>query len=62
MFEIGDKVKIVPKWRDNLEDETIYEILEWNIDRGFIASANLYNNQFSIRPSELVRKSMIEKI
>ena len=27
MFEIGDKVKIVPKWRDNLEDETIYEFL-----------------------------------
>jgi hypothetical protein len=62
MFQPGDKVKIVPKWRDNLEDETIYEVLEWNIDRGFIASANWYNNQFSIRPRELVRENMIEKI
>jgi hypothetical protein len=62
MFNPGDKVKIVPKWRDNLEDETIFEIIEWNIDRGFIASANWYNDQFSIRPSELVREGMIEKI
>lgn len=62
MFKPGDKVKLVPKWRDNLENETIYEVLEWNIDRGFIASVNWYKDQFSIRPSELVRECMIKKI
>jgi hypothetical protein len=62
MFKPGDMVKINPTWRNNLEVETVYEVLEWNIDRGFIAPANWHKDQFSIRPNELVREGMIEKI
>jgi len=60
MFKKGDKVVIVKEWRDIPDEDTVYEVLEWNGDRGFIAPVQWKEMGFSIRPTSLVDGEMID--
>ena len=61
MFNVGDKVIIKPEWRDCPDSNIVYEICEWNIDRGFMFPVDWREMGFAFAPRELVREQMIEK-
>jgi hypothetical protein len=54
-YQAGDRVRIAPKWDG---DDTLYVIVEWNIDRGVITP--LYWPHGVLRPQELATADMIE--
>jgi hypothetical protein len=54
-YQAGDRVRIAPKWDG---DDTVYVIVEWNIDRGVITP--LYWPHGVLRPQELATADMIE--
>lgn len=54
-METGTIVKIRPEWEGGYEE---YFVVEWNGDRGFIEPVIWPHG--GIRPTELVRKEMIE--
>lgn len=62
MFQKGDLVTVRPEWRENSSINLVYEIEEWNIDRGFMHPVAWRELGLSIRPRELVRLEMIEKL
>ena len=62
MFKKGDRVTIKPEWRNHSNINLVYEISEWNIDRGFIFPVKWLEMGLSFAPKELVREQMIEKI
>jgi len=53
-YQAGDRVRIAPKWDG---DDTVYVIVEWNIDRGVITP--LYWPHGVLRPQELATAAMI---
>lgn len=60
MFQKGDRVIVKPEWKSNIGNEIVYQIDEWNIDRGFMFPINWRELGLSIRPRELVHEEMIE--
>ena len=54
-YQAGDRVRIAPKWDG---DDTLYVVVEWNIDRGVITP--LYWPHGVLRPQELATADMIE--
>jgi hypothetical protein len=40
MFLKGDKVIVKPEWRNLPESNIVYEISQWNIDRGLMFPVN----------------------
>jgi hypothetical protein len=54
-FAPGDRVRIKPQWGG---DATVYEVVEWNGDRGFVRP--LHWPHGTVVPQELVRPDMIE--
>ena len=61
MIYKSDKVIINPEWRNLPDSNIVYEISEWNIDRGFIFPFNWREMGFAFAPRELVLEQMIEK-
>jgi hypothetical protein len=61
MFFKGYKVIIKPEWRNLPDSNIVYEISEWNIDRGFMFPINWREMGFAFAPTELVLEQMIEK-
>ena len=53
-YQASDRVRIAPKWDG---DDTLYVIVEWNIDRGVITP--LYWPHGVLRPQELTTAAMI---
>jgi hypothetical protein len=53
-YQAGDRVRIAPEWDG---DDTLYVIVEWNIDRGVITP--LYWPHGVLRPQELATADMI---
>jgi hypothetical protein len=53
-YQAGDRVRIAPEWDG---DDTLYVIVEWNIDRGVITP--LYWPHGVLRPQELTTAAMI---
>ena len=53
-YQAGDRVRIAPEWDD---DDTLYVIVEWNIDREVITP--LYWPHGVLRPQELATAAMI---
>jgi len=53
-YQAGDCVRIAPEWDG---DDTLYVIVEWNIDRGVITP--LYWPHGVLRPQELTTAAMI---
>ena len=53
-YRAGDRVRIAPEWDG---DDTLYVIVEWNIDRGVITP--LYWPQGVLRPQEMATAAMI---
>jgi len=60
MFQKGDRVIVIPEWRSEAASQVVYEIGEWNIDRGFMYPLNWRELGLSIRPTELVHEEMIK--
>ena len=53
-YQAGDRVRIAPEWDG---DDTLYVIVEWNIDRGVITP--MYWPHGVLRPQELATAAMI---
>jgi len=60
MFKPGDRVVVKPEWKDNPKSNLVYEVCEWNTNRGFMYPVNWMEMGFTFPPRELVREQMIE--